>query len=596
MPTYKAPLDDVRFLLNEVLAVEELSQLPGYEEATPDLLMSVLEEGGKLCEDVLQPINQSGDAEGCRIENGQVFTPKGFKEAYHEFVQGGWPAMTGSAEYGGQGLPHLSRFIFDEFLCSANLSFSMYPELGHGAALTLEKWGSQELKERFLPKIISGEWGGTMCLTEAHAGTDLGMIRTKAVPVGDGAYALTGSKIFISAGDHDLAPNVVHLVLAKLPDAPAGTRGISLFIVPKFLPTEEGDVGTFNQVSCGSIEHKMGIKGNATCVINFDGAKGWLVGEEHKGMRAMFTMMNGARLGVGMQGLGLAEVAYQNARAYALDRIQGRSLTGKKAPEQEADPIIVHPDVRKMLLTMKAYTEGERALAYWVGKLIDIEERHPDAEKRAEATDLVALMTPIIKAFLTDTGYESANLGLQVYGGHGYIREWGMEQFVRDARIAQIYEGTNGVQAMDLIGRKVPEGNGRLLRRLLALVQADVKAAAGDARLAPMAQQLGDALRKVQESVMATMQAATKNPDEVGAAATDFLRMMGLVTTGWMWLKMARVALEKMPTANGDAAFYDAKVKTARFYFAKILPQVETLAATIRTGAAPVMELEAAAF
>jgi hypothetical protein len=313
-------------------------------------------------------------------------------------------------------------------------------------------------------------------------------------------------------------------------------------------------------------------------------------------MRAMFTMMNGARLGVGMQGLGLAEVAYQNARAYALDRIQGRALTGKKAPEQEADPIIVHPDVRKMLLTMKAYTEGERALAYWVGKLIDIEERHPDPEKRAEATDLVALMTPIIKAFLTDTGYESANLGLQVYGGHGYIREWGMEQFVRDARIAQIYEGTNGVQAMDLIGRKVPEGNGRLLRRLLVLVQADVKAAAGDARLAPMARQLGDALRKVQESAMATMQAATKNPDEVGAAATDFLRMVGLVTTGWMWLKMARVALEKMPTANGDAAFYDAKVKTARFYFAKILPQVETLAATIKTGAAPVMELEAAAF
>jgi alkylation response protein AidB-like acyl-CoA dehydrogenase len=596
MPSYKAPLDDVRFLLNDVLDVQELTQLPGYEDATPDLLLSVLEEGGKVCEEVLQPLNQSGDAEGCRWENGRVLTPKGYKEAYDQFVAGGWPAMTGPTEFGGQGLPHLTRFIFDEFLCSANLSFSMYPELSHGAALTLEKWGSQELKERFLPKIVSGEWGGTMCLTEAHAGTDLGMIRTKAVPVGDGAYALTGSKIFISAGDHDLAPNIVHLVLAKLPDAPPGTKGISLFIVPKYLPTDEGGVGTFNDVSCGSIEHKMGIKANATCVINFDGAKGWLVGEPHKGMRAMFTMMNGARLGVGMQGLGLAEVAYQNAAAYAKDRIQGRSLTGKKAPEQDADPIIVHPDVRKMLLTMKAYVEGERALAYWVGKLIDIEERHPDAEKRAEATDLVALMTPIIKAFLTDTGYEAANLGLQVYGGHGYIREWGMEQFVRDARIAQIYEGTNGVQAMDLIGRKVPEGNGRLLRRLLALVQADVKAAAADPRTAPMAQQLGDALRKVQESVMLVMQAAMKNPDEVGAAATDFLRMMGLVTTGWMWLKMARVALEKLPTANGDAAFYDAKVKTARFYFAKVLPQIETLAATIKTGAAPVMELETAAF
>jgi len=596
MPSYKAPLDDVRFLLNDVLDVQELTQLPGYEDATPDLLLSVLEEGGKVCEEVLQPLNQSGDAEGCRWEHGQVLTPKGYKEAYDQFVAGGWPAMTGPTEFGGQGLPHLTRFIFDEFLCSANLSFSMYPELSHGAALTLEKWGSQELKERFLPKIVSGEWGGTMCLTEAHAGTDLGMIRTKAVPVGDGAYALTGSKIFISAGDHDLAPNIVHLVLAKLPDAPPGTKGISLFIVPKYLPTDEGGVGTFNDVSCGSIEHKMGIKANATCVINFDGAKGWLVGEPHKGMRAMFTMMNGARLGVGMQGLGLAEVAYQNAAAYAKDRIQGRSLTGKKAPEQDADPIIVHPDVRKMLLTMKAYIEGERALAYWVGKLIDIEERHPDAEKRAEATDLVALMTPIIKAFLTDTGYEAANLGLQVYGGHGYIREWGMEQFVRDARIAQIYEGTNGVQAMDLIGRKVPEGNGRLLRRLLALVQADVKAAAADPRTAPMAQQLGDALRKVQESVMTVMQGAMKNPDEVGAAATDFLRMMGLVTTGWMWLKMARVALEKLPTANGDAAFYDAKVKTARFYFAKVLPQIETLAATIKTGAEPVMELETAAF
>ena len=596
MPTYKAPLDDIRFLLNDVLAVEELSQLPGYEEATPDVLLAVLEEGAKVCEEVLQPLNQSGDAEGCRWEDGRVLTPTGYKEAYDQFVAGGWPAMTGPAEFGGQGLPHLARFIFDEMLCSANLSFSMYPELSHGAALTLEKWGSQELKERFLPKIVSGEWGGTMCLTEAHAGTDLGMIRTRAVPAGDGAYHLTGSKIFISAGDHDLAPNIVHLVLAKLPDAPPGTKGISLFIVPKFLPTEEGGIGTFNHVSCGAIEHKMGIKANATCVINFDDAKGWLVGEPHKGMRAMFTMMNGARLGVGMQGLGLAEVAYQNAVAYARDRVQGRALTGKKAPEQEADPIIVHADVRRMLLTQKAFIEGERALAYWVGKMIDVEERHPDEEKRKEAEDLVALMTPIIKAFLTDTGYEGANLALQCFGGHGYIREWGMEQFVRDARIAQIYEGTNGIQAMDLIGRKIPEGQGRLLRRLMGLVQADLKLAAADPRTAPYAAQLTDALRKVQESIMTTMQAAMKNPDEAGAAASDFLRMMGLVTTGWMWLKMMRVALEKLPTANGDASFYDAKVKTGRFYFTKLLPQVDALAASIRSGAEPVMALEAAAF
>jgi alkylation response protein AidB-like acyl-CoA dehydrogenase len=604
MPSYKAPLDDVRFLLTELLDVGQLSQLPGYEEATPDVLLAVLEEGAKLCEEVLAPINQSGDAEGCRYENGAVTTPKGFREAYAEFVRGGWPAMTAAPEHGGQGLPHLTRFVFDEMLCSANLSFSMYPELGHGVAMTLERWGNEELKHRFLPKVVEGTWGGTMCLTEPHAGTDLGIIRTKAVPAGDGAYKVTGTKIFISAGDHDLTENVVHLVLAKLPDAPAGTKGISMFIVPKFLPTEEGGVGTANGVTCGSIEHKMGIKANATCVMNFDDSVGWLVGEEHKGMRAMFTMMNGARLGVGLQGLGLAEVAYQNALAYTKDRLQGRALTGKKAPEQEADPIIVHPDVRKMLLTQKAYIEGERALAYWVGQLIDVEEKHPDEEKRREAADLVALMTPIIKGFLTDTGFECANLALQCLGGHGYVREYGLEQFVRDARIAQIYEGTNGVQALDLIGRKVPEGNGRLLRRFLALVQADVKAAQDDARVADLARQLGDALRKTQEGIMTVMQKAMQNPDEAGAAATDFLRMMGLVSTGWMWLKMARLAHDRLEAADpsqgsGQAptrAFYDAKVKTARFYFAKLLPQVDALAVTVKTGAAPVMELEAAAF
>ncbi|MGZ8467833.1 MAG: acyl-CoA dehydrogenase C-terminal domain-containing protein [Gemmatirosa sp.] len=596
MPTYKAPLDDIRFLLTEVLDVEQLSRLPGYEEATPDVLLAVLEEGAKLCENVIAPLNQSGDAEGCRYENGVVTTPKGFKEAYGEFVKGGWPGMTAPAEFGGQGLPHLTRFVFNEMMCAANLSFAMYPELGHGVAMTLERWGNEELKQRFMPKIVDGTWTGTMCLTEAHAGTDLGIIRTKAVPAGDGAYKVTGSKIFISAGDHDLAENVIHLVLAKLPDAPPGTKGISMFIVPKFLPTEEGGVGTANGVTCGSIEHKMGIKGNATCVINFDGATAWLVGDEHKGMRAMFTMMNGARLGVGLQGLGLAEVAYQNALAYTKDRIQGRALTGKKAPDQEADPIIVHPDVRRMLLTQKAYIEGERALAYWVGQLIDIEEKHPDAEKRKEAEDLVALMTPIIKGFLTDTGFEGANLALQCLGGHGYIKEYGLEQFVRDARIAQIYEGTNGVQALDLIGRKVPEGNGRLLRRFLALVQEDLKAAQADPRVADLAQQLGQAVRKTQESIMVVIQKAMQNPDEAGAAATDFLRMMGLVATGWMWLKMARVAHDRLPSGNGDARFYDAKIKTVRFYFAKLLPQVETLAATMQSGAATVMELEAAAF
>jgi alkylation response protein AidB-like acyl-CoA dehydrogenase len=595
MPTYKAPMDDIRFVLDEVLDVGQLAELPGYEEATPDLLFAVLEEGAKLCEEVLAPINQSGDAEGCRIENGQVFTPKGFKEAYHEFVQGGWPAMTGSAEYGGQGLPHLSRFIFDEFLCSANLSFSMYPELGHGAALALEKWANDDVKGRFLAKMTDGTWGGTMCLTEAHAGTDLGIIRTRAVPNEDGTYKVTGQKIFISAGEHDLTENICHLVLAKLPGAPAGTRGISMFLVPKFVPGEDGAVGAFNHVSCSSIEHKMGIKANATCVINFDESTGWLVGDVNKGMRAMFTMMNGARLGVGMQGLGLAEVSYQNALAYAKDRVQGRALTGAKNPAGDADPIVVHPDVRRMLLTMKAYVEGERALAYWVGKLIDVEERHPDAAAREEAGDLVALMTPIIKAFLTDTGFEVANLGLQCYGGHGYIREWGMEQFVRDARIAQIYEGTNGVQALDLIGRKVPEGNGRLHAPLPRLVQADLKAAQGDPRLADMAKPLGDAVRKTQESIMTVIQKAMTNPDEAGAAASDFLRMMGLVATagcGSRWRAWRSTACRPRTATRASTTPRSRR----RASTTPLLPQVDALAAAIRSGAAPVMELEAAAF
>jgi alkylation response protein AidB-like acyl-CoA dehydrogenase len=595
MPTYKAPIADIRFLLTEVLDVGQLATFPGYEEATPDVMMAVLEEAAKLCEDVLAPLNASGDAEGCRHENGAVRTPRGFKAAYEEFVKGGWPAMTAPAEWGGQGLPHLTRFVFDEMLCSSNLSFSMYPELGHGAAMALEHWGDEELKRRFLPKLVDGTWGGTMCLTEPHAGTDLGIIRTKAVPAGDGAYHVTGTKIFISAGDHDLTENIVHLVLAKLPDAPAGTKGISMFLVPKFLPTEEGGVGTPNGVTCGAIEHKMGIKANATCVMNFDSAKGWLVGEAHKGMRAMFTMMNGARLGVGIQGLGLATVAYENALAYAKDRVQGRALTGPKNPAGEADPIIVHPDVRRMLMTSKAHIEGMRALAYWVGMLIDVEQKHPDEEKRKEAEDLVALMTPVIKAYLTDVGFEVANLGLQCFGGHGYIREWGMEQFVRDARIAPIYEGTNGVQAMDLIGRKVPEGTGRLVRRFFALVQADLKEAQGDALLQELAAPLADAVRRLQEATMTVMNKAMRDPNEAGAAAADYLRMFGVVSTGWMWLRMARVAHARL-AAGASGPLYRAKVTTARFYVQKLLPQVQALGSAVAAGAGAVMELEEAAF
>ena len=597
MPSYAPPLDDIHFVLDEVLDVGQLAALPGYEDATPDVILGVLDEGGRMCADLLAPLNQSGDAEGCHYENGVVRTPSGFREAYDAYRAGGWPSMTANPEFGGQGLPHLTRFVFDEMLCSANLSFSMYPLLAHGTTSLLERWGDEELKRRYLPKLVDGSWGGTMCLTEPHAGTDLGIIRTRAVPAGDGAYHVTGTKIFISAGEHDLTDNIIHLVLAKLPDAPPGTKGISLFLVPKRLPTDEGGAGTPNGVSCGSIEHKMGIKANSTCVMNFDNAKGWLVGEPHKGMRAMFTMMNGARLGVGMQGLGLAEVSYQNALAYTKERLQGRALRGAQNKDGEADPIIVHPDVRRMLLTQKAYIEGMRALAYWVGILIDVEQHHPDAAKREEAADLVALMTPIIKGFLTDVGFEVTNLALQCYGGHGYIREYGMEQFVRDARIAQIYEGTNGVQAMDLLGRKIPDGGGRLAKRLFALVQPDIEAATKDPRLQELAGPLAKAAQALQKTTMSVMARAQQNPDEIGAAAADYLRLFGLVTTGWMWLRMATVAAAKLNagTTNGDAALYEGKLKTARFYVTKLLPQAHALAAQIDAGAAPVMELEEAA-
>jgi alkylation response protein AidB-like acyl-CoA dehydrogenase len=585
VPEYHAPLEDITFLLEQVLDVGQLARMPGYEDATPDVIASVLEEGAKFCEQVLAPLNQTGDAQGCTYEQGRVRTPDGFKEAYAQYCAGGWPAMTAAPEHGGQGLPHLTRFVLDEMLCSSNLSFSMYPELSHGATSLLEHWASDDLKRRFLGHIVDGSWGGTMCLTEPHAGTDLGLIRTRAVPAGDGTYRVTGTKIFISAGEHDLTENIVHLVLAKLPDAPPGTRGISVFLVPKLLPTDGGALEP-NGVACGSIEHKMGIKGNATCVMNFENARAWLVGEENKGMRAMFTMMNGARLGVGMQGLGLAEVSYQNALRYAKERLQGRAPGGARDPQLDADPIIVHPDVRRMLMTMKACTEGMRALAYWVCMLLDAEEKHPDVAEREAAVDLVALMTPVVKGFLTDVGFECTNLALQCYGGHGYIREYGMEQFVRDARIAQIYEGTNGVQAMDLLGRKVPEGEGRLVKRFAALVQKDLEAAgqSGDERVKALAAALAPAAGALQRATMGIMQRAQNDPDELGAAAADYLRMFGLVSTGWMWLRMAAVAAK-----NSAHPLAKDKLATAEFYMAKLLPQTRTLEAQIAAGAGPLM-------
>ena len=591
MPTYKAPLSDIRFVLEDLLDVGQLTALPGYADASPELLRAVIEEAARLCEEVLAPLNPVGDAEGCHYENGAVRTPRGYRDAYAAYMQGGWPAMVASPDYGGQGLPNIAHVVLDELLCSSNLSFSMYPLLAHGTVGALERWGDDELKRRFLPKLVDGSWTGTMCLTEPHAGTDLSLIRTRAIPAGDGAYLVTGTKIFISAGEHDLTDNIIHLVLARLPDAPAGTKGISLFLVPKRLPTDEGIAGSPNGVTCGSIEHKMGIKANATCVMNFDNARGWLVGEPHKGMRAMFTMMNGARLGVGMQGLGLAEVSYQNAVAYAKERLQGRSVRGPVQPNAEADPIIVHPDVRRMLMTMRAHIEAMRALAYWVGTLIDIEERHPDAARREEATDLVALMTPVIKAFFTDMGFEITNLALQCFGGHGYIREYGMEQFVRDARIAQIYEGTNGVQAMDLLGRKVPDGSGRMVRRFVRLVERDLDTAREQPSLRVIAERVREAVALLVRVTGTVMERAAKNPDEVGAAAADYLRLFGLVAEGWIWVRMATIAETTRP-----ATVAATKLATAEYFVTKLLPETQALAVRIDAGAGPVMALDPAAF
>lgn len=596
MPAYKAPLDDIRFLLHDVHDVAQLSALAGFEEATPDVIDAVLAEGAKICEEVLFPLNQSGDAEGVTLVNGEVKTPSGFKEAYAQYTAGGWTGIAADPAFGGQGLPESVRFVMEELLCSANLSFSMYPGLSHGAYSAMMSHGSDEIKQRFVSKLVDGSWGGTMCLTEAHAGTDLGIINTKAVPAGDGAYVINGSKIFISAGEHDLTENILHLVLAKLPDAPGGTKGISMFVVPKYLPTEDGTPGTRNGVTCGAIEHKMGIKASATCVLNFDNAKGWLVGEEHKGMRAMFVMMNGARLAVGLQGLGLSEVAYQNAVAYAKERLQGRALTGPKNPSGPADPIIVHPDVRKGLLRIKAFNEGMRSLAYWIGIRIDLEHRHPDAAVREEAEDVIALLTPVLKAFLSDKGFDNTNIALQTLGGHGYIKEYGIEQYVRDARIAQIYEGTNGVQALDLVGRKLPMQGGRLVRRFFELVKHDIEAAAADDSMEEFTKPLGASLYQLQKATMLLAERAFANPDEAGAAASEYLHLMGYVAVGWQWLRMVTVAKAKLAQGATNAAFLNTKIKTARFYMTRLLPEAATLLAAIQSGCAPIMAVGADEF
>jgi len=599
MPTYQPPLRDMHFVLHEVFHVaDELKAMPAHAETDADTINAVLEEAGKFAAEVAFPLNISGDTEGCKhdVATHSVTTPKGFKEAYATYVEGGWPALSCDPQYGGQGLPHVVNQCLYEMLNSANQAWTMYPGLSHGAYEALLAHGTDEQKQTYLPKLVSGEWTGTMCLTEPHCGTDLGLLRTKAEPVEgapEGTYKITGNKIFISAGEHDVAPNIVHLVLARLPDAPKGSKGISLFVVPKFNVNADGSLGARNPIYCTGLEHKMGIHANATAQIAIDGAVGTLVGQPHKGLAAMFVMMNAARLGVGNQSLGLTEVAFQNALAYAKDRIQMRSLSGTKAKDKDADPIIVHPDVRKMLLTAKAYAEGARALQIYCTLLLDKSHHHPDEKVRAECDELVALLTPIVKAFITDNGHISTNACMQVFGGHGFIKEWGMEQYVRDNRINMIYEGTNTVQSLDLLGRKVLGNNGATLKKLGKLIGQLVQEEGVNEKMAefisPIAI-LGDQMTKFTTEIGFK---GMQNPDEVGAAAVDYLRVAGHLVFGYLFARMAQVALRAIAAGSTDP-FYTAKLQTARFYFAKLFPEVQTLMRTARAGSKVLMDTDAA--
>ncbi|MGQ9425743.1 acyl-CoA dehydrogenase C-terminal domain-containing protein [Gilvimarinus sp. F26214L] len=597
MTEFKAPLRDIRFVRDELLDFPGLwAKLPGCEEITPDMTEAILEELGKFCENELAPLNQRGDEQGCRLEGTEVKTPDGFKEAYQLFVESGWPALATSPEYGGQGLPHSLGMVMNELLGTANWSWSMYPLLSHGAKVSLEAHGDDALKATYLTKLSEGQWTGTMCLTEPHCGTDLGLLRTKAEPQADGSYHLTGTKIFISSGEHDMAENIVHLVIARTPDAPEGTKGISLFLVPKFLPNDDGSLGERNKVTCGSLEEKMGIHGNATCVLNFDGAKGFLVGELNKGLNHMFTMMNSARLGVALQGLAHLELGLQNATAYARDRLQSRSLSGVKNPNGNADPIIVHPDVRRMLLTTKALAEGSRMLGHYCAQLLDIEAHAPDQADREEADKLLALMTPIAKGFMTEVGFEGANLAMQVFGGHGYIREWGVEQNVRDARIAMIYEGTNGIQALDLLGRKVLKDQGQTLRIFTKKIHKYCEAQAGNSAMSEFVEPLNRLNKEWGDLTMHVGTRAMKNMDELGGASFDYLMYSGYVTLAWFWARAAEVATRKLEEGTSDEDFYRAKLQTAQFYFRRILPRTLTLAETIKDGVDSLMALDESQF
>ncbi len=596
MPTYRAPVEDTLFLLNDVLHLDRYGNLPGFADASPDLVEAVLREAAKYSEEVLTPLNRVGDKEGCtRNADGSVSTPTGFKDAFKHLVEGGWIGISVPAEYGGQDLPATLTVAVNEMLCSANMAFAMYPGLTQGAIAALLAHASPELKTKYLPKMVEGVWTGTMNLTEPHCGTDLGLLRTKAVKQGDGSYKITGTKIFISAGEHDLSDNIVHLVLARIEGAPAGTKGISLFVVPKVTVKDDGSLGDRNGVSCGSIEEKMGIHANSTCVMNYDGATGWLVGEENRGLPAMFTMMNEARLGVGVQGLALSEVAYQNAAIYTKERLQGRALTGAKYPDKPADPIIVHPDVRRTLMTIRAFNEAGRALMLWTALKGDVARRSQDGKERQSADDYMGLLTPVVKGVLTDTGFANTVLAQQMFGGHGYIAEHGMEQFVRDARIAMIYEGANGIQALDLVGRKLGKDGGRALMSFLNEVGSFIKEKSAIEAMKPLVTPLGVALGHLQQASMWFMQNAMAKPDNAGAGATDYMHLFGLVALGYMWCRIAEAALAK-PKTNGGAQWLNAKLVTARFFMERMLPETATHFARIQAGAGSIMELPDEAF
>jgi acyl-CoA dehydrogenase len=596
MPTYKAPVGDTVFLLNDVFNYGKYANAPGFSEAPIDIVEAVLSEGAKFVEEVVQPLNRVGDIEGCkRHEDGSVTTPKGFKQAYKALVEGGWVGLAGDPAFGGQGLPPFLAVLFSEYAYGANIAFSMYPGLTNGAVAALAVHGSNDLKSRYLPKMTTGEWTGTMCLTEPHCGTDLGLIKTRAVPQTEGSYAITGQKIFISAGEHDLADNIVHLVLARIEGAPAGVKGISLFLVPKFLPDADGGVGERNGVMCGSIEHKMGIHGNTTAVLNFDAAKGWLVGEQHRGLQAMFVMMNGARLGVAVQGLGVSEVAYQNAAAYAKERRQGRSLKGAVESDKPADLLLVHPDVRRMLLEVRAFNEGARALLVWIALTHDEARYASDDKARQEADDRLGLMTPVLKGVFTDSGFANAVKAQQVLGGHGYIAEWGMEQFVRDARIAMIYEGANGVQALDLVARKLPKDGGRALMAFLGEVSQFLAAEKNEVALAPYLGGLQAALGHLQQASVWLSRHGVADPNNAGAASTDYMHLFGLTALGYMWARMVKAVLARQARGESNPGL-DAKLILAKFFSERMLPETAAHLARLSAGAATLMALPTEAF